>query len=270
MNYTEIFPFFLQGITEFFPVSSSAHLLLFAKWFNIGGMDIGILAMLHLIPVFVFILYFQKEVRNLLLTFFYFLLYPFKKLQRAQNDIRFFESIACAVVPVMLCGVVIEVYHCDLYAFKATTVIGISSIIFGILLGVSDKIQPVSAQNELTIRKSVVFGLMHMLALIPGVSRLGISLTAARLLGLGRQASVRFAFIAGIPILLAAGSFGLLESVISVTAFSFSFSLMSLLVLTFILGWFMLNCFKYLVNKYGFMPFAIYRVCLGILLLFLN
>lgn len=270
---------FLQGITEFFPVSSSAHLLLFARWLKTREMCTVDLAILHIIPAFVFILYFQKEVRNLLLTFFYFLIYPFKRIRRSNTDINFFKSMFLAVFPVMLFGVLeaLRVCNFSLPVFKVTTMIGINSIIFGILLGVSDKIRPVSAQNELTMGRSLLLGLMHTLALFPGVSRLGISLTAARLLGLGRQASVRFACISGIPVLLGAGLIGLLKvdggfiGLLKEVIYSYPCSfLLCVWFLMFILGLIMLHCFTRLANKYGFMPFAIYRVCLGILLLFLN
>lgn len=268
MQSLQIIPFLVQGVAEFLPISSSAHLLLFAKWFEMGELDTLILAVLHFVPGIVFLCYFWKDVIALLFTFAHFCQGPMRFFREKNAQNIFLIALVVAVLPALCCGGLLVFLHMDLQHLHTAKLIGINSIVFGMILGVSDLVCSRMEHARWTIKKGMIFGILQMLAFIPGVSRLGISVTAARMLGFSRYESIRFASLAGIPILLAAGCAGLFQEGASLLPNLSVFCGFS--ALTFLLGASVLYLFIRFSRTYGFSLFALYRIALGILLLCLK
>jgi undecaprenyl-diphosphatase len=175
--------------------------------------------------------------------------------------------IVIATVPALLIGGVapdlVERYLRDV------TVIAWTTLGFGILLGVADRFSPQARDAEsLGLRDAVLIGLAQAGALVPGVSRSGITITAGRLLGLTPDAAARFSFLMAVPIIAAAGSYGMLrvaEGRAGIDWAQFGIAL----ILSFLAGWLCIAGFLALIRRVGLLPFVIYRVILGVVLLLL-
>ena len=251
----------LQGITEFLPVSSSGHLILFAKfsYFRDQGplMDVA----LHIGSVMAVMLYFLPLLRRMLCA-----LWKSKFLPAVQNfDNRLFYLLVVATIPALLVGAGLKLSGTDW--LRSTKLIGWNILLYGILLGVIDKWAiTVVRINNLQFKDALLIGLAQCLALLPGTSRSGITITMARFLGMERREAATFSMLLAIPTILAAGTLsaydlwqkgdaGLISDAVSAVGYSFVFSLLAIFVM---MQW---------LKKWSFLPFVIYRVALGIALL---
>lgn len=263
--------FLLQGALEFLPVSSTAHLLLFSKWMAMPAFGEAEIAILHLMPGLIMLVFCWHEVMQAFRGFAIWL----KRLGSRSSgspvyggqkayDVAFFEAVVCGVLPPLLVGGVL--HFCNITPPKSVVVIGANSIIFGVLMGVIDRKTPILAHQQWDTRKGLVFGLLHTLAFLPGVSRLGICLTAARALGFSREASARFAFLCGAPVLLMAGMTGAFQAPHDLLAL-FSTQSLGLLVGTLALSLGVLAGWMAYLRRFTLMPLALYRLLLGVLLL---
>jgi len=238
----------VQGITEFLPISSSSHLILISEYLNFENQSLSIDVSLHIGSFIAVLSYFYKEIIN-----FY------------ENKMLFFKIIISSL-PVMLVGFLIVKFN---YIDKIRNIetIAWTTIIFGILLFISDKFKLDKNIKENLNFKSVIFiGLLQILSLIPGVSRSGIAITAARFLNFNRVDAAKISFLLSIPILAAVSFYGFKNILLSgdpiftklnLIAISLSF-LFSLLTIKFLLSF---------VNKFNLNFFVYYRVFLGAYLL---
>ncbi|MDR1907347.1 MAG: undecaprenyl-diphosphate phosphatase [Holosporales bacterium] len=174
--------------------------------------------------------------------------------EKCSLNATFFYFVLWSVIPTLICGALISLLKISIP--NSVRLIGINSIIFGTLLGLADYIHPLYRVNS-----GKLLGLFHILACIPGVSRLGICLTVTRAMGLSRRDAARLSFVCGIPVMLAAGGMGLLQGASSMLP------LLAPSMLMFIIGVISLRLFLSYIKKHSLLFFAIYRVCLGILLL---
>ncbi len=253
----------VQGLTEFLPISSSAHLILaprLADWPDQGlAFDVAV----HLGSLIAVITYFRADIKQLWHGWWQSL-----TLRRHNLYSRMAWGIIVATLPVAVVGLVfndaISTY------LRSPLVIAATTIGFGLLLWYGDRVGSKQRQEaDITWRDIIIIGLAQTLALIPGTSRSGITLTAGLILGLSREAAARFAFLLSIPTIIAAGS---LQSVKLIRANSTAVDWNGMLIgtiLSALAAYFCIHYFLKLINRIGLMPFVIYRLALGTLLFFL-
>ncbi len=249
----------VQGLTEFLPVSSSGHLILIPAF--TGWPDQGIVTdvMVHVGSLFAVLVYFWRDVRGLIAGFSDFL------RGRVTRNSRMFTYIILATIPALVFGALLKFSGLS-DQIRGVAVVGWGAIFFGILMYVADVIGPrVKTMQDMTLGNAMIIGLAQAVALIPGTSRSGITITAARFLGFERAEAARFSFLLGIPAISAAGLFTALEvfqrgETIPVEAlwaafFTFFAALAAIAVLMAV------------VKRTSFLVFVIYRIALGVLLL---
>ena len=254
----------VQGITEFLPISSSGHLVLvpkFADWTDQGLLiDVAV----HVGTLMAVMLYFYRDLATMTGAMFR----SFKQIStRRPLDPEFWLvwKLVIATLPVILAGYLMNTYLGG--AFRSLEIIGWTTLGFGILLFLADKLNmTIRSVEHITFLGAFVIGLFQVLALIPGTSRAGITMTAARFQGVERQDTARFSLLLSIPVIAAAGTLKglelyqssndiLLKNALTAGAMSFGFALVAI---TFLMVW---------LKRASFTPFAIYRVILGIFLL---
>ena len=171
----------LQGIFEFLPVSSAAHFILVSKYYAFANQNLLIDICLHLGSLIAIIFYFRKDLFNLV------------------KNKSFLIKIIIGTVPIIPVGYIL--YQTGwIYQLRSLEVIGWMSLIFGILLYISDKFKITKKiDTEFTNRSAIIIGIFQILALIPGVSRSGITITSGRLLGFSRFDSAKISFFLSIP-----------------------------------------------------------------------
>ncbi|VAV99151.1 Undecaprenyl-diphosphatase [hydrothermal vent metagenome] len=253
----------VQGITEFLPISSSAHLILvpvLADWPDQGlMMDVGV----HVGTLMAVIVYFRADVMRMMVAFWQMI--TFNK-NPDQTDRRLMIAIVLSTIPVVIIGGLVSSMGWN-EAWRTLEIIGWTSIIFGILLYILDEKSEVSRKiSDLRYGQAILIGFAQVLAIIPGVSRSGITMTAARGLGFSRTEAARFSMLMSIPTILAAGAIEGLKLAksedVALGADIFlgaglSFA-MALLAIAGLMKW---------LEKSSMKPFVIYRVILGVILL---
>tara|TARA_E500000178_G_C16995161_1_gene742778 strand:+ start:74 stop:832 length:759 start_codon:yes stop_codon:yes gene_type:complete len=241
----------VQGITEFIPVSSSSHLIIFSKFLNFDNQSLMVDVSLHIGSFLAVITFFHKEIINFV-----------------KNKNLFFKIILSSI-PVMITGFfLVELNLID--NLRNIKIIGWMTIIFGVLLFLSDKFKlSKNLNSNFTFKNALIIGFFQTLALIPGVSRSGITITGARLLSFERIDAAKISFLMSIPVLGTISIFGLKElyltndlslSTLSLTSTVFSF-ICSLVTIKFFLLY---------VKKFSLIIFVIYRIILGTFLLFIS
>lgn len=251
----------IQGITEFLPVSSSAHLILPKE--ILGWPDQGLVfdVAVHLGTLMAVIVYFRKDVSALIIGWSQSL------ITRKQNDASTLAwAIIVATIPAgvvgILCNNLIEEH------LRSIAVIAASTIIFGLLLGYADKRGDGHATLvDMTLRIALIIGCAQALALIPGTSRSGITITAALLLGFSRTDAARFSFLMSIPVIVLSGGLKGLELVdshqVDWTALSTG------VIVSAVSAYICIHYFLSFINRLGMTPFVVYRLLLGSALLVL-
>ncbi|MDX2425204.1 MAG: undecaprenyl-diphosphate phosphatase [Cycloclasticus sp.] len=262
MDYEQIIGLgLLQGLTEFLPISSSAHLILLPILFGWEDQGLAFDIAVHVGTLIAIISYLRKDLYRLVTGWFASV---FKR--QHNHDSRLAWLIIIGTIPVGLVGLfsssLIEVY------LRSPLVIAATTIIFGLLLWRSDaKGQRDRTQNDLNFKDAVIIGLFQVLALIPGTSRSGITMTGGLFLGLTREASARFSFLLSVPLIFLAGSFKareLLESPLLIDWFSIG----AAVAVSALSAFACIALFLKMVEKIGMLPFVIYRFLLGALLLY--
>lgn len=253
----------VQGITEFLPVSSSAHLILvpvLTSWQD-QGLAIDVAA--HLGSLFAVVVYFRADVSRLGLAG----LHSCQIRAIHSSDERLFWLLGIATLPVLVTGLLAH----DLVALylRHPLVIAATSIIFGLLLLYADlRNRTTTDVTQLSWKHAVFIGFAQALALVPGTSRSGITMTAGLLLGLDRKASARISFLLAIPVIFCAGGYELvklLQGDVGIGVVSF----MLTAVLSAISAYLAIHYFMRFLDRIGMLPFVIYRVMLGLVLIVL-
>jgi len=251
----------IQGITEFLPVSSSAHLIL-APLAVDGWEDQGPLIDIaaHVGSLVAVLFYFKNETAMLFRGGVDTLRF------RASEDRKLFLYIAAATIPIIIAAAIIV--GLDLAsALRSPMIIGLASIFFGLLLWHGDRKPAVKEGLErIGWREVLMIGAAQALAIIPGASRSGITMTAARYLGWTRTEAARFSMLLAIPTISAFGLFAGLE-LISVGAGASLTGAVIVAVLSFLSAYVAILVFMQLTHRMSFTPFVIYRVGLGAALL---
>ncbi len=239
----------IQGISEFLPISSSAHLILVSSFYDFKTSSLLIDISLHLGSLFAIIYYFREELFNL------------------RNNQKLLILILIGSIPLIIFGYII--YSIELiHLLRNIKVIAWTTLLFGIILFFAD--QRKTNQNistNLNIKTIIFIGFFQIFALIPGVSRAGVTLTAARFLKFNRVDSSKIAFLLSIPALTGASFLGLKD------AFKQSIEINYLLIIAIILSFFFsyvtVKFFLNFINKFSLNIFIIYRILVSLILFFI-
>lgn len=253
----------IQGLTEFLPVSSSAHLILPAQLFGWEDQGPMIDLMAHLGTLFAVMLYFRADVAAMVRGGFGLI-----KIGKApEADIRLARNILIATPPVLILGFIMSMYGWD-EAIRSPLIIAIMFIVFGVILWLADiwgKSEKVT--EDMGWKAAALLGLSQMIALIPGTSRSGITMTMARGLGFTRPEAARFSMLMAIPVILAGGAYAFLKLATEGQAGSSLTDGLIMIGLSFTAAYLAIAVFMKLIAKISFFPFMIYRVVVGTLLL---
>ena len=246
----------IQGVTEFLPISSSGHLVLFAQLTNWEDQGLFTDIAVHFGTLFAVIIYLRKDIYYFFTNIFQFKIF--------EDQIIF--KIILATLPAIILGYFIYDYV-SLY-FRSIQLIALSSIVFAIILFFADRVKMESKSwNKITYIEALVVGLFQVLAFIPGASRAGVTITGARLLGYDRVNAARFSMILSIPIILASMTLSLInilnEEYVAVNLYQSFFASLVAFITALLSIIFLMRFIK----KANFNIFIIYRIVLGIILL---
>ncbi|MFK8068365.1 MAG: undecaprenyl-diphosphate phosphatase [Gammaproteobacteria bacterium] len=252
----------VQGLTEFLPISSSAHLILLpllTGWEDQGlAYDVAV----HFGSLFAVMFYFRDDIKKVLFAWFSSVLGG-----EATENSRLGWAVIIGTIPAVIVGFLMKDYIETV--LRSPLVIAATTIIFGLLLWYSDATATHHrTEKTLTAKDALKIGLAQTLALIPGTSRSGITMTAGLMLGLTRNAAARFSFLLSIPLILAATGLKTKDLISSGQAVDW-FGLIFVIVLSMISAYICIHYFLKLINKIGMLPFVIYRLGLGFFLLWM-
>jgi len=238
----------IQGISEFLPVSSAAHLVLVSKYYAFTNQNLLIDICLHLGSLIAIIVYFRND------------LFHFVKNK------NFLIKILVGTIPVIPVGYIL--YQTRLIdQLRNLEVIGWMSLIFGILLYISDRSKVTKKIDANFTNKSALFiGLFQVLSLIPGVSRSGITITSGRMLGFNRFDSARISFFLSIPTLTAASIIGI-YNIFKEGSAELNFLAIIAVIFSFIFSYLTIALFFNFIKKFSLSIFIIYRIVLSLLIL---
>lgn len=255
---------FIQGVSEFLPISSSGHLALIPYFFELKDPGVVFDLMMHLGTAIAVILYFHKEVKRLILeTLSILFKRDLKNTVFAQN---FIFSTVCSLVFILFIKDLAFEYG------RAAHMIGINFIVFGILMYFSDrsKASGVDLTNMKGFKKAAIVGLSQSIAVFPGVSRSGITLTSSRFLGMSRVEASRFSFLLSLPVILGSLVFKI-PDILAGSATSASADILFWgVVFSFLFGIVTIHFFLKIISKVGLNYFSFYRVVIGAWLLYLS
>jgi undecaprenyl-diphosphatase len=251
----------IQALTEFLPVSSTAHLIVCSKIFHIPTAGRLTEVVLHMATLAVVMLYFRKDLQEWIQGFFSLFQ---GKITKGFHSLF---MVVVATIPVTVIGYLIHTYKGE--GTRTLTVMGWSSICFGILLFFVDKRSHTHKNKEsMTYGDAIIIGFLQVIALIPGASRLGTTLIAGRLLGYNRQSAAHFSFLLSMPVVFGANVLVLLSASAQEIQTMMQHDLITMLA-CFVLGYGVLALFMKWIKSHTLMPFALYRIGFGIYVLYL-
>ena len=251
----------LQGITEFLPVSSSGHLILFSKFTSFPDQGAGMDVALHIGSIIAVMIYFAPSIWEMLKGLYVTKLVPNFKVY----GVQLFYLLLVATIPALICGGVLKYYGTEW--MRSTKLIGWNILLYGILLWLMDHYSlTVRKIKNMDIKDALLVGSAQCLALLPGTSRSGITITMCRFLGMERREAAKFSMLLAIPTILAAGILSGYElymhgdwqeihNACSAIGYSFIFSIGAIYILMLWL------------KRWSFLPFVLYRIALGTILL---
>ncbi len=246
----------IQGLTEFLPISSSAHLILPSAILGWKDQGIAFDVAVHVGTLLAVVLYFRKEVGSMAVAWFGTL-----KGQRDNFDGKLAWWIIFATIPAGLFGLLGKDFIEE--HLRSALVIAATTLLFGFLLGFADiKAKQNKSIENLGFKGAMLIGLAQAVALIPGTSRSGITMTIGLMLGLSRENAARFSFLLSIPAIAMAGSYLTLKLILEAEVVDWSAMGLGS-ILAFVSAYACIHYFLILVSKVGMMPFVIYRLVLG-------
>jgi len=254
----------VQGLTEFLPVSSSAHLILVPVLSDWPDQGLAFDVVMHLGTLTAVIWYFRKDVTRLTIDWTQSCV---KK--QTVGESRLAWIVLIATIPVGAAGLLLNDFVDDV--LRSPIVIAWATIGFGLLLGISDyvgKNKTRYAENKLSLKNGIMIGFAQALALIPGTSRSGITMTAGLFAGLTRQGAARFSFLLSIPTILMAGGYKTLKLIQEGNGVDW-LSLGIGYFLSAVSAYVCIHYFLKMLEHIGMTPFVIYRVAQGVILLWL-
>tara|TARA_B110000977_G_scaffold150709_1_gene191162 strand:- start:2065 stop:2889 length:825 start_codon:yes stop_codon:yes gene_type:complete len=248
----------VQGLTEFLPISSSAHLVLPSEILGWPDQGLAFDVAVHIGSLLAVVIYFRQDIRQLITGWFGSFVG-----QGVTAESKMAWAVIVATIPAGLVGLLFDSYiEANL---RSVTVIATTTIGFGLLLGVADK-KSFAKYEKVTMGVAVIIGFAQAIALVPGTSRSGITMTAGLLLGLSRQLAARFSFLLSIPLIAVAGGLKVWQLIEMETTAPWGM-IITAAGISGITAYLCIHWFLKLLDKIGLMPFVIYRLLLGAVLI---
>ena len=254
-----IFLAIVQGVTEFLPISSSAHLILPKEIFGWDDQGLAFDVAVHVGSLGAVLIYFKKDVQKM---FFAWVEAVTKGNVTPESKLAW--AVIIGTLPAGIAGVLFNDFIEE--NLRSIAVIAFSTLIFGLLLLWADKIgSQVRDNTTMKLKDMLVIGFAQALALIPGTSRSGITITAALALGFKREDAARFSFLLSIPLILAAGSLKTVELMGSSSDVQWG-AIIGGALMSGVSAYLCIHLFLKFLERVGFVPFVIYRVILALIL----
>ena len=238
----------IQGVSEFLPISSIAHLVLVSKYYVFNNQNLLIDICLHLGSLLAIIIYFRDDLFNFI------------------KNKKFLIKILIGTIPIIPIGYIF--FQTGIInQLRNLEVIGWTSFAFGILLYISDKTKiKKKIETDFSNKSAIFIGMFQVLALIPGVSRSGITITSGRLLGFNRFDSAKVSFLLSIPTLLAASILGI-YNIYREASPELNFLAIIAVIFSFIFSYLTIMIFLNFIKKFSLKIFVVYRIIISILIL---
>ena len=251
----------VQGLTEFLPISSSAHVFVVSQFFGWEDPGAAFTAVTQIGTETAVLIYFRKDIWRIISTWTRSL---FDASLRSSIDARMGWYVIIGTIPIAVAGLAFE--HQIETVARNLWITATMLVVFGIVLGVADRFGRKQRElKDLNIRHGLVFGLFQTLALIPGVSRSGASISGGLLLGYAREAATRYAFLLAIPAVLASGFY---EATKIGNEAEVSWGPTFLATgIAFVIGYLVIAWLIRYVSSNSYMPFVIYRIVLGLVIM---
>ena len=238
----------IQGISEFLPVSSAAHLLLISKYYVFTNQSLLIDICLHLGSLIAIIFYFRNDLLNFV------------------KNKNFLFNIIIGTIPIIPVGYIIYTTG-TIEMLRSLKVVGWSSLIFAIILYISDKSKITKKiESDFTVKSAIFIGIFQILALVPGVSRAGITITSGRFLGFNRFDATKISFFLSIPTLTVASILGV-YNIYKEGSAELNFLAIIAVLFSFIFSYFTITFFLNFIKKFSLNIFIIYRVIFSLFIL---
>ena len=239
----------IQGISEFLPISSSAHLILISSLYEFKSNSLIIDISLHLGSLFAIIFFFREELLDI------------------KNNKRILSLIILGSIPLFVVGYIL--YSTGIiYSLRNIKIIAWSTLIFGILLYIADKNRfDKKISTNLNLQTIFFISIFQILSLVPGVSRAGITITAARILKFNRLDSSKISFLLSIPALTGASFIGLKDLLNQPV--DFNYLIIIAILGSFIFSFITVKFFLIYINKFSMNAFVIYRIIIALILFFI-
>ena len=236
----------VQGVSEFLPISSSAHLIVVSTLYEFKSSSLLIDVSLHLGSLLAIIFFFRKDLINI------------------KDNKRLLSLMVFGSIPLIIVGYLL--YATELiYVLRDIKLIAWTTLVFGIILYFADKCQfDKSISSNLNLRVILYIGLFQILALIPGVSRAGITITVARIFRFNRFDSSKISFLLAIPALVGASVLSLKD--ITYQSLEFNLFVLIAITLSFLFSYFTVKFFLKYINKFSLNIFVVYRIIVSIIL----
>ena len=247
----------IQGITEFLPISSSAHLIIIPEFFfNIDSsreFDVS----LHFGSLLAVIYYLKKDLIKIILDTIF--------LKKDNEGFIILKNLIISTIPVIIVGFLVHINNFDI--IRSLEVIGWTTLIFGILLGIADRnLKVIKYFKSLNLKDALVIGIAQTLAIIPGTSRSGIVITAGLYMGFSRFDASKYSLLLSIPVIIAATTLESINLFIE-KGFFFNNEMIMGIILSFCVALITITLFMKWINKASLKIFVAYRIMLGILIL---
>ena len=239
----------VQGISEFLPISSSAHLILISNFYNFRSSSLLIDVGLHFGSLLAIVIYFRRELFDL------------------KNNRKHLILMVVGSVPLIIFGYFLYTTE-TILLLRNVKIIAWTTLFFGIILYLADqrKIDK-NISSNLNIKSILIIGFFQILALIPGVSRAGITMTAARFLNFNRVDSSKISFLLSIPALTGASFLSLKN--ITTQSVEINYLIVIAMFLSFLFSYITIRFFLFYINKFSLSVFVIYRIIIGLVLIFI-
>lgn len=260
---------FVQGLTEFLPISSSAHVQIAQQMLGLNAMSkpelTAFIATIQLGTELAVLIYFWRDIARIAVAVFRTVITKSVSDEQSKRDAKLGWLIFIGSVPVVVIGLVFK--DAIENQLRSLWVIGFTLIAFGLVLGAADRVGKRNRSIEsLTTKHGVLFGIGQALAVIPGVSRSGGTISMGLLLGYSRQAAARYSFLLAIPAVIASGLYQFLKTYQDLPADALAATVLATLV-SFAVGFSVIVGLLRYLNRGSFLPFVIWRVGLGCLVL---
>lgn len=265
MTYFQaIFLGVVQGLTEFLPVSSSGHLIFFPKIFGWADQGAAFDAMMHVATLVAVIFFFRHKIWDLIQSLIHF------KSNTVENKLnrKLILFLIVSTIPAGLFGLLASDWIET--KLRATWIIGFNMIFWGIILGIAEwyrqKKGTGKSLEQAEMKHSALMGVAQAIALFPGTSRSGITMSTGMFSGLSKKAAAEFSFLMSIPIIALAGGLHIVEiiqtGVIEVSSSLLLVGFLSAMISGIFAIWFLMK----IIEKWSFKPFVFYRILIGILI----